>query len=34
MLRLCGWSSTAMIRTYIRAGADQIAAEEFRRLLG
>jgi hypothetical protein len=30
---LAGWSSLAMIRTYVQARADVIAADEFKRLM-
>jgi integrase len=34
LMRICGWSSRAMIVTYTRASADVVAEQEFRRLLG
>lgn len=34
LMRLAGWSSLAMIRTYTQASADVIASDEFKRLMG
>lgn len=31
--RLCGWTGSSMIQTYVRAQADQLAHEQFRRLM-
>jgi integrase len=33
LMRICGWSSSEMIRVYVRAQADQLAHDEFRRLV-
>lgn len=33
LIRICGWSSGAMLRHYVSASADTIALEEFRRLM-
>lgn len=33
LMRLAGWSSLAMIQTYVRAQSDVIASDEFRRLM-
>ena len=33
LMRLAGWSNSAMIQTYVRAHADTIAAEQFRKLM-
>jgi integrase len=33
LMRIAGWSSSEMIRTYVRARADELAQDEMRRLL-
>jgi len=33
LMRICGWSSRDMIAIYVRASADTLAADEFRRLM-
>lgn len=33
LMRICGWTTTEMLRLYTRASADVLAADEFRRLL-
>jgi integrase/recombinase XerC len=34
LMRIAGWSSLEMVRTYVRARADVIAADEFKRVMG
>jgi hypothetical protein len=34
LVRIMGWSDAKMVRTYVRAAADEISMTEYKRLVG